>query len=197
MQGHEMDVKPPAGFRIFTATNGLDPVIVIPAARNPRVPITAVFVTCCLFVGVAVGLNAASKILSGNGNAFLVVWTGLWTLGVVFAAHTVYRALRPPVRGTLILKHDKLCYDSGFIPLLLEGRNISFPKRVRIDIDRDQLQSLRLRGNVCGQWRLTVDVGTDRIDILPNASAVEREWVARFLAGHYSIRQIWASANDV
>jgi hypothetical protein len=122
---------------------------------------------------------------------------GLWTLGVSFVAYTVYRALRRPVRGTLILKHDELRYDSGFIPLLQEGKTISFPKRIRIDVDRHQLQSLRLRGNVCGRWRLTVDVGANRIDILPNASGVEREWVARFLAGHYSVQQIWAAANDV
>jgi hypothetical protein len=192
-----MDVKPPAGFRIFTATNGLDPVIVIPTPRNPRVPITALLMTFWLFGGVTVALNAASTVLSGNGNTFLVVWMGLWTLGDVFAAYTVCRALRRPVPATLILKRDELCYDSGFIPLLLKGRDISFPKRIRIDLDRHQLQSLRLRGNVVGHWRLTVDVNANRIDILPNASGVEREWVARFLAGHYSVQQIWASANDV
>ena len=102
-----------------------------------------------------------------------------------------------PVPGTLILKRDGLCYDSGFIPLLLKGRQISFPKRIRIDVDRHQLQSLRVRGNVCGDWRLTVDVNAGRMDIAPNASGIERDWIARVLADHYSIQQIWASADDV
>jgi hypothetical protein len=67
-----MDMKPPAGSRIFITTNGPNPVIVIPTPRNPMAPITGFFLTLWLFAGVGVALNTASKILSGNGNTFLV-----------------------------------------------------------------------------------------------------------------------------
>jgi len=192
-----MDVKPPAGSLITIATDGADPIIVIPKPTRPMVHIAGLFMTFWLFGAAGVSLSAASKLLSGNGNMFLVFWMGLWTLGVVSAAHVVYRALRRPVPETLILKRDGVCYDSGFVPLLLKGREISFSKRIRIDLDRHQLQSLRLRGNVVGDWRLTVDVDSNRVDIAANANGVEREWLARFLAGRYCVQQVWASPNDV
>ena len=192
-----MHAKPPAGSRISIATDGPDPIIVIPKPISPMVYFAGLFMTFWLFGAAGVSLSAASKLLSGNGNMFLVFWMGLWTLGVVIAAHVVYRALRRPVPETLILKRDGVFYDSGFVPLLLKGREISFPKRIRIDLDRHQLQSLRLRGNVVGDWRLTVDVDANRVDIAANASGVEREWLARLLAGRYSVQQVWANPNDV
>ncbi len=192
-----MDVKPPAGSRISIDTDGPNPIIVIPAPNNPITPIAGLVMALWLFAGIPVSLSTASRVLSGHGTMFLVFWAGLWTLGCVLSAYAVYRVLRRPVPGTLILKPDELCYDSGFIPLLRKGRQFSFPKRIRINVDRQQLQSLRLRGNVVGEWRLTVDVGADRVDIAPNVSGVERDWIARLLADHYSILQIWASADDV
>jgi len=192
-----MDAEPPSGSRISIANGGADPVIVIPKPNSLMVNISGLLMTFWLFGGVAVSLSAASKVLSGNGNTFLVVWMALWTLGDVLAAYTVYRLLRRPVPETLILKRDGVRYDSGFVPLLLKGRDISFPKRIRVDLDRHQLQSLRLRGNVVGDWRLTVDVDANRIDIAANASGVEREWLARLLADRYSVQQVWASANDL
>ena len=91
-----MDVKPPAGSLITIATDGSDPIIVIPNPTRPMVRIAGLFMTFWLFGAAGVSLSAASKLLSGNGNMFLVFWMGLWTLGVVSAAHVVYRALRRP-----------------------------------------------------------------------------------------------------
>ena len=159
--------------------------------------VTKLILALMLVAAVGVSLNSASKLLSGNGNWFLVFWTGSWTLGSIFAAVALHLGLRRPVAETLTLGRDGVCYDSGVIPLLLKGREFSFPRRVHVDIDRHQLQSLRLRGKVCGEWRLTVDVGGDRIDIAPNASGVEREWIARLLADRYSIEQVWTDPGDV
>jgi hypothetical protein len=192
-----MDVKPPAGSRISIVTEGPDPIIVIPKPNSPMVHIAGLFMVIWLFfAGGPVALSAASKVLSGNGNMFLVFWMGLWTLGDVLAVYTIYRVLRRPVPETLVLKREGVRYDSGVVPALLKGREISFPKRIYIDLDRHQLQSLRLRGNVVGQWRLTVDVDANRMDIAPNASGAEREWLAHLLARHYSVQQVWAGAND-
>jgi hypothetical protein len=192
-----MDVKPPAGSRITIASDGLDPIIVIPKPNSPMVHIAGLVMAILLLGGVPAFISVASKVLSGNGNMSLVLWMGLWTPGLLFSAYALYRVLHRPVPETLILKRDGVRYDSGVVPALLNGKEISFPKGVRIDLDRHQLQSLRLRGNVVGDWRLTVDVDANRVDIAANASGVECEWLARLLAGRYSVQQVWASPNDV
>lgn len=64
-----------------------------------------------------------------------------------------------------------------------------FPRRVRVELERRQLQSLRLRETERGN-RLTIDVDAARIDIAPTASEVEREWLARLLAQRYSLLQL-------
>jgi hypothetical protein len=183
-----VDIKPPAGSRITIATDGSDPIIVILKPTRLMVHIAGLLMAILLLGGVPALLSAASKVPSGNGNMSLVLWMGLWTPGLLFAAYALYRVLRRPVPETLILKRDGVCYDSGVVPALLNGREISFPKRIRLDLDRHQLQTLRLRGNVAGAWRLTVDVGANRLDIAANASGVEREWL---------VQQVWASASDV
>ncbi|MVT63638.1 hypothetical protein GPL21_00735 [Bradyrhizobium pachyrhizi] len=188
-----MDFNPPAGSKISVVTEGPDPVIVIPPDNSMALSAGLLMVILLVF-GVIVLIHTASTILSGQGNVFLVIWMGLWMPGLAFAACALYRLFRRrrrgPVPETLTLKRNGVGYDSGLVPLLLKGRAISFPKQMHVDLDHRQLQSLRLRGNVVGQWRLTIDVGADRIDIAPNASGVEREWIARLLAKHYGLTQV-------
>jgi hypothetical protein len=146
--------------------------------------------------------DAGSKVISGEANAFLVFWLAAWTLGGIFAAFTLYRAFRPSVPETLELKRNGVSYDSGVPPLQFNSSwrykntrdawSAAFPKRVRADLDRRELQSLRLRETESGN-RLTVDVDATRIDIAPNASEVEREWLARLLAQRYSLPQALAT----
>jgi hypothetical protein len=96
-----------------------------------------------------------------------------------------------------------VAYDSGIAPLefdswrsknkkLKDSWASLFPKRLRVELDRRQLQSLRLRETESGN-RLTVDVDASRIDIAPAASEVEREWLARLLAQRYALPQILAA----
>ena len=61
-----------------------------------------------------------------------------------------------------------------------------FPKRMRLELDRRSLQSLRLRETSDGN-RLTVDADPLRIDIAQSASEIEREWLHQFLAKRYSL----------
>jgi hypothetical protein len=70
-----------------------------------------------------------------------------------------------------------------------------FPKRLQADLDRSELQSLRLREIESGN-RLTVDVEAQRIEIASAASEVEREWLARLLARRYSLRQVSGNAAN-
>ena len=61
-----------------------------------------------------------------------------------------------------------------------------FPKRLRVELDRQGLQSLRLSGTNVGN-RLTVDVDASRLDIAQSASEMERVWLYQLLAKRYSL----------
>jgi hypothetical protein len=199
----DMDWQPPAGSRISVATDGADPTIVVPSTGGASRYFTGLFLLFWLGMWTIGFRDAGSKVISGEANAFLVFWLAAWTLGGLFAAFTLYRAFRPPVPETLELKRNSMTYDSGIPPVQFNsyGRyrnpkdawNSTFPKRVRVDLDRRQLQSLRLRETESGN-RLTVDVDAARIDIAPNASEVEREWLARLLAQRYSLPQVLGNA---
>jgi len=118
----------------------------------------------------------------------------------------LYRIFRPAVPQSLQLKRNSVTYDSGLSPPQFgfgystryknpkDAWNSAFPKRVRVDIDQRQLQSLRLRETESGN-RLTVDVDARRLDIAAAASEVEREWLARLLARRYSLPSVSGSAG--
>jgi hypothetical protein len=59
-----------------------------------------------------------------------------------------------------------------------------FSKRLRVELDRRQLQSLRLRETESGN-RLTLDANAARLDVARSVSEVEREWLYKLLAGQY------------
>jgi hypothetical protein len=201
-----MDISPPAGSKISVVSDGADPIIVIPAPSSPMRYFTGLFLLCWLggwFLGES---HAVSEIISGKASAFLIFWLGAWTLGGAFAAYSAYRSLRPPIPETLQLQRSSIGYDSGLPPVQFNSwRNSNtlsnwrsvFPKRVLADLDRSELQSLRLRETESGN-RLTVDVEAERIEIASGASEVEREWLARLLARRYSLPQVFggAAANE-
>jgi len=150
--------------------------------------------------------SAVEKLWSGPIQPFLVFWLCGWTLGGIFAVAMLYRAFRPSVPETLELRRNSIAYDSGVAPPQFNNyqRNRSprdawrsaFPKRRRLELDRSLLQSLRLRETDTGN-RLTFDIGSDRVEIAPTASEVEREWLARLLARRYSLPQILGGTNTV
>jgi hypothetical protein len=193
-----MDLNPPAGSKISIDNSGSVPIVVIPQPGGMKVQFAGLFLAVwLLFGGAPIALKVASGVFSEYGNIFATVLLCPLLLFDAYVAYAVFRVLyRRQVPETLTLSRDGVCYDSGFVALLWKGWWISFPKKLHVDLDRQQLQSLRLRGNVVGQWRLTVDVGADRFDIAPNASGVEREWLAHLLAHNYSLPSVRASGGD-
>jgi len=139
----------------------------------------------------------ASKLWSGGleslgANGFLLFWLGPWTLGGAYAVFMLYKTFRPSVSESLRLMPDGVAYDSGVSPLQWnfglanqsEVWKSLFSKRVRVELDRRQLQSLRLRETDSGN-RLTIDANAARLDVARSVSEIEREWFYHVLAGRY------------
>lgn len=201
-----MDLVPPDGSKISISQKGTEPIIIIPQTGSPARYVGGLFLLFWLG-GWAAGFSSAlGQISAGKGNAFLVFWLGAWTLGGGFAAITAYRLFRPSVPETLALGRNRIAYDGGIAPLELSrfnarGNAKSFrnqwaallPKRTRVEITAQQLQSLRLREADLGN-RLTVDVGATRIDLALSASEVEREWLAHYLTHRYGLQHVVATS---
>jgi hypothetical protein len=191
-----MDLQPPAGSKISIATDGSDPTIIVPATSSPMRYLPGLFLLFWLGMWTIGFRDAASKVLAGNAGGFLIFWLCAWTVAGIFAVLSLYRIFRPSIPESLELKSSGVTYDSGVPPLEFNSSwryrtpkaswDAIFPKRVRVDFDRRQLQSLRLRETESGN-RLTIDMGDARLDIASTASEVEREWLARYLARRYSL----------
>lgn len=194
-----MDLDPPAGSQISIDRKDLDPIIIIPAKASSMRYFGGMFLLFWLGGWVLGEKSAITELSSGRGGPFIIFWLGGWTIGGIVAALTAYRIFRPSVPETLQLKRGSIAYDSGIPPLELNSntRNRSMreywssllSKRVRIDLDRQQLQTLRLRETETGN-RLTIDLGAQRLELAPQAGEVEREWLARLLARRYSLPQV-------
>jgi hypothetical protein len=193
-----MDLKPPSGSNISITTEGSYPMIVLPNTGGGSARYFGGLFLLFWLGGWAVGFwSALSSILSGKGGVFLIFWLGAWTIGGGFAALTVFRLFRPVVPETLTLRRTGVTYDSGVPPFQMNNwqkwnrsrmdywKEIT-AKRVRVDFDRRQLQSLRLRETDSGN-RLTIDNGASRLDIAAAASEVEREWLLRLLSRRYGL----------
>ena len=192
----DVDLQPPSGSRISVTTDGGCPVIVIPPGNGGPMRYFMGLFTVFWLGGWYWGLRTAlSQVWSGKAPAFVIFWLVAWTLAGVYAMYMVYRALRPSVPESLKLMANGVSYDSGVPPLQpsfgYASRSRSdwrslFPKRTRLEIDWQNLQSLRLRATNGGN-RLTVDVGVLRIDIAGSAGEIEREWLYQLLAKRYSL----------
>jgi hypothetical protein len=194
-----MDLKPPAGSKISIAENDGDPTIAVPVASGFSRYFIGLFMLFWLGMWQIGFRDVGSKVISGSAPPFLIFWLGGWTLGGIAAAYTLFRIVRPSVPETLTLRRNSVGYDSGVAPPQFNTyrRNqnpftawrSAFPKRVRTEIDRKQLQSLRLRETEAGN-RLTLDIDATRLDLAQTASEVEREWLARLLAQRYALPNI-------
>ena len=193
-----MDLDPPAGSQISIDRKDLDPTIVIPATASSTRYFGGVFLLFWLGGWVMGETSAITQLTSGKGGAFIIFWLGGWTVGGILAALTAYQIFRPTVPETLQLKRGSIAYDSGVPPFELNKstRNKGIrdywssllSKRLRADLDRQQLQTLRLRETETGN-RLTIDLGAQRVELASGDSEVEREWLARLLAKRYGLTQ--------
>jgi hypothetical protein len=193
-----MDLTPPDGSRISISHDDVDPAIIIPAKASASRYFGGVFLLFWLGMWAFAFKSTSSQVMSGNGGPFLIVWLGAWTVGGLLAALSAYRIFRPGVPETLSLKRGSIAYDSGIRPLEVNTSNRGdywkslFAKRVRAELERGQLQTLRLRETDTGN-RLTIDLGAQRHEIASSASEVEREWLAHLLARRYALPQVFGN----
>ena len=193
-----MDLDPPAGSQISINRKDLDPTIIIPATASSMRYFGGVFLLFWLGGWVMGETSAITQLMSGKGGAFIIFWLGGWTVGGILAALTAYQIFRPTVPETLQLKRGSIAYDSGIPPFELNQNTRNkgirdywsslLSRRLRTDLDRQQLQTLRLRETETGN-RLTIDLGAQRLELASHASEVEREWLARLLAKRYGLTQ--------
>ena len=138
-------------------------------------------------------VSAGYEVLSGEANAFIIFWLGGWTMGGGFVMYTVYRIFKKPEPQRLLLNKPNLAFDSGVPPFrvhfgfhtpLQQWRNL-FPKRKKMEFIANEIATLKLRETADGN-RLTIDSGSDRIEIGSDATEIEREWLYEFLTSNYS-----------
>jgi hypothetical protein len=189
--------EPPSGSKVLVVPDGADTKILIPNESGGWMRYGAgLFILAWLGGWTAGFIGALSTVTSGKANAFVVFWLIAWTLGGAMAAYSVYWIFRPSVPESLKLLASAVVYDSGVAPYQLnyghgyksrrDTWRSTFPKRMRLELDRRTLQSLRLRETDDGN-RLTVDAGASRIDIARDATEVERDWLYRVLAKRYAL----------
>jgi hypothetical protein len=188
-------INPPPGSKITLSNDGADPLLTIPqrsgGASRYFGGLFMLFWLGAWFIGFR---SAASEMVSGHAQPFLIFWLGAWTLAGGFALWMLYRTFRPPLPETLKLGQNGITHDSGIPPFQPNFNTMNqkqawqgyFPKRTIVEIDRQQLRSLRLRETESDN-RLTVDVDSVRLDIGRAATEVEREWLYQVLADRYSI----------
>jgi hypothetical protein len=190
-----MSLDPPNGSRISVATDGGEPLIVVPHARPGAIRyVTGFFLLILIGIWCFGFSRSISALWSGNANGLFLAWLAGWTALGAFAAYCLYRLFGPAVPESLRLRPNGIAYDSGVPQLQMQSetinfanaRKIYFPKRTRTELDQRQLASLRLGDTDSGN-RLTVDVGVDRIEIARSVGAMEREWLYRTLAKRYSL----------
>ncbi|TKW77998.1 MAG: hypothetical protein DI543_12710 [Bradyrhizobium icense] len=176
------------------------PTIVIPAKSSNARYLGGLFLLFWLGGWVFGFKSALSQVIDGKGGFFLIFWLGGWTVGGVLAAVAVYRIFRPSIPETLQLTRNGVDYDAGIPPFEFntykqsakkEYWNSLFAKRTRVSFDRQQMQTVRLRETETGN-RLTIDLGSQRLELASQASEVEREWLARLLERRYAIASLSA-----
>ena len=189
-----MDQKPPNGSKISVIADGSDLVIVVPHGDGGWARyFVALFLMAWLggwFFGF---VSAVTQIASGKAPGFLYFWLAGWSLGGAFAAFYLFQLFRPSIPESLRLMRNSVRYDSGRARLKVntgygnrkDAWKSIFPKRARLELDRRNLQTLRLRETPDGN-RLTVDADALRLELAPSASEVEREWLYQFLTNRYA-----------
>jgi hypothetical protein len=193
-----MNLEPPSGSRIAVTTNDAYPLVVVPhKGAGVMRYFVGLFLLAWLGLWLVAFSSAVSKLSSGGtfdrAHAFLAFWLVAWTLGGAMVANLAYRSFRRSVPESLRLMPDGVIYDSGIPLQTYSGYTWNkdvwksmFPKRTRVELDRQKLQSLRLRENDDGN-RLTVDAGALRLDIAQSATEIEREWLYQLLTKRYSL----------
>ena len=142
-------------------------------------------------------IAALGSLFKADGpSGFIIFWLVGWTVGGFFAFWFLFRLLRPTVPEELLLSIPSLVHDSGVSPLTMsfdyrsqmEVWKKMLKKRKTTEFGHKDIPTLRLR-DVDGGNRVTIDKGTERIDLGLSLSEVEREWLFSILAAKYNTEQ--------
>jgi len=137
-------------------------------------------------------ITVGSQILSGEGNAFLFFWFAGWSVGGLFAGSILFKIFRKSTPESLLLNRQNLLFDTGiasFNPSMGNQKELwkmLLLKRKKIEFSHKELETLTLRETDLGN-RLTLDNGSERIDLATSATEIEREWLFDYLKFNYRI----------
>ena len=182
--------------RVETDPSGFT-LLVLPTARAGAMRYAVAAFLVFWLGGWAMGwISAARHVVSGGSGAtpFLLFWLAGWTLGGFFALLYLWKLLRPSVPETLSFAKPGLIYDTGIQPPAMEWdarrqRDLwkkVFETRKQIQFAPDEIATVRLRDTESDN-RLTIDHGTDRIDIGRALTEVEREGLFKLICAEYKI----------
>jgi hypothetical protein len=189
---------PPNGSTISIRQDGADTIVEIPQEKPGVMAYIQMLLVLLWLAGWGFGfVHAATQVINGHGSGFITVWLTCWTIGGLFVMLSAYRMVRPTIPERLTLRNGSASYDSGIARMKMYGarqsgadawRSLLLPRR-RLELDRIALRSLQLRPTDTSN-RLTVDIGTRRIDLAAPASEIEREWLYGVMAQTYAITSL-------
>ena len=190
-----MYLEPPQGSKITVSEEGLERVIRIHRKHEGVMKIVIGFLLLFWLGGWFMGVyEDFEKLISSKGDISLLIHAVAGLAAGLGAGYLLYFLFRPYAPETLRLGSDSVNYDTGFPAFHLEldfeepkGKiwRPMLPKRIWIKLERQVLQTLKLREFDSGN-RLTVDLNAERIDIGKTASEVEREWLYEVLSKTYT-----------
>jgi len=148
--------------------------------------------------GWAVGLySVGNTLLSGDVNPFLIFWMIAWTVGGLMAIRNVYILARPTKPERLTFDSISLNYKRGTVPF--GGVEWNFGKRNndelfktfqkiknKYSILKKDIGDVKLE-RIGENQRLTIDYGSERIEIGEFLQEPEREWLLEVLKKWKSI----------
>ena len=176
----------------MTTSNGQEQIIIPYAKGGIMKYFIGAFITFWMFGWFTGFVNVGSQILAGEANAFLFFWFAGWSVGGLFAGTMLFKILRTSTPQSLILNKPNLWLDTGvapFSPSLYNQKDIwknIFLKRKKIEFTHREIETLKLRETDEGN-RLTIDKGSERIEIASSATEIEREWLFEYLKSSYRL----------
>ncbi|WP_419904707.1 hypothetical protein [Kiloniella sp.] len=129
-----------------------------------------------------------------DAQAILYIFFVFLAIASLISAVTLYRLIRNSVPEQLVLSTPNLIYDTGLPPVKLTAKEdfqskkemwkSIFYKRKKFTFTPEEINTLTLR-ETAERNRLTIDQGSERIELAKGSSEVEREWLYNYLKKNY------------
>jgi len=148
-----------------------------------------IFWLCGWAVGEAFAIKQLFHSKHSGIDLFLIGWLGAWTVGGFFCATMIYKLLRSPRPERIRLNAQEFFYDPGTTFLSVNQFQVQqqtqtplnfLAKRKPVTIPKGKL-SLFCLERVGERQRLSVDHGSERIEIGALLNEPEREWLKTVL----------------